>query len=254
MEQDFDLLAGESPEHSERKSKGQVGEKDFITPVIEGKLPACEVKIGAESDVATAEGKIRSLVMGNKLRSWAEVLSGPTPKQPELLLGSNSGLGMLPKAVNQELIEETKVVDQPIGGSSSPVIKEQNLDLDLASDRELASLDHFGLLKTTWLATVDAAFWVLWFDKARDGHLEQSVSRVIGGKYTSILHFLPREASRAGSYTPSCGNVNLRQEHSSCSSRLVLVSSATFLAPSQQLGNGLGDAPTKKGRQGDVDP
>ncbi|KAL4377609.1 hypothetical protein GQ457_02G038450 [Hibiscus cannabinus] len=113
MEQDFDLLAGESPEHSERKSKGQVGEKDFIAPVIEGKLPACEVKIGAESDVATAEGKIRSLVMGNKLRSWAEVLSGPTPKQPELLLGSNSGLGMLPKAVNQELIEETKVVDQP---------------------------------------------------------------------------------------------------------------------------------------------
>ncbi|KAL4333298.1 hypothetical protein GQ457_07G006820 [Hibiscus cannabinus] len=107
-------------------------------------LSGCEVKIGAESDVAAAEGRIRSLDMGNNLRSWAEVLSGPTPKQPELLLGSNSGLGLLPKAVNQELIEETKVVGQPIGGTSSPVDKEQNLDLDFASDREMDSLDHFG--------------------------------------------------------------------------------------------------------------
>ncbi|KAL4340333.1 hypothetical protein GQ457_08G008340 [Hibiscus cannabinus] len=97
-----------------------------------------------EINVAAAEGRIRSLDMGNNLRSWAEVLSGPTPKQPELLLGSNSGLGLLPKAVNQELIEETKVVDQPIGGTSSPVDKEQNLDLDFASDREMDSLDHFG--------------------------------------------------------------------------------------------------------------
>ncbi|KAL4290348.1 hypothetical protein GQ457_14G021110 [Hibiscus cannabinus] len=78
--------------------------------------------------------------MGNKLRSWAEVLSGPTPKQPELLLGSNSGLGMLPKAVNQELIEETKVVDQPIGGTR-PVDKEQNLDMDFASDRALSNIE-----------------------------------------------------------------------------------------------------------------
>ncbi|KAK9028736.1 hypothetical protein V6N11_025883 [Hibiscus sabdariffa] len=101
MEQDFGMMAGESPEHSERKSKGQV-----------------------ESDVAAVEGKMRSLDMGNKLRSWAEVLSGPTPKQPELLLRSNSGLGMLHKAVNHELNEETKVVDQPIGGTSSPVDKE----------------------------------------------------------------------------------------------------------------------------------
>ncbi|KAK8991398.1 hypothetical protein V6N11_062413 [Hibiscus sabdariffa] len=144
MEQDFGMMAGESPEHSEGKSKGQVGEKDFNALVIEGKLSGCEVKIGAESDVAGAEGRIRSLDMGNNLRSWAEVLSGPTPKQPELLLGSNSGLGLLPKAVNQELIEETKVVDQPIGGTSSPVDKEQNLDLDFASDREMDSLDHFG--------------------------------------------------------------------------------------------------------------
>ncbi|KAL4284789.1 hypothetical protein GQ457_16G009010 [Hibiscus cannabinus] len=90
-------LVGVTTTHSEGKSKGQVGEKDFNALVIEGKLSGCEVKIGAESDVAGAEGRIRSLDMGNNLRSWAEVLSGPTPKQPELLLGSNSGLGLLPK-------------------------------------------------------------------------------------------------------------------------------------------------------------
>ncbi|KAL4284829.1 hypothetical protein GQ457_16G008970 [Hibiscus cannabinus] len=120
--------------------------KKVIGHVVEEelwKLQKCLVgvttTIGAESDVAGAEGRIRSLDMGNNLRSWAEVLSGPTPKQPELLLGSNSGLGLLPKAVNQELIEETKVVDQPIGGTSSPVDKEQNLDLDF--DRALSNIE-----------------------------------------------------------------------------------------------------------------
>ncbi|KAK8617155.1 hypothetical protein V6N13_117122 [Hibiscus sabdariffa] len=149
MEQKMGMEDEEIPEFSGGKSKSHEGIESPNGLQREEKLPSYVVNEGIHPEAIGANRKTQRLHKESKLRSWAEVLSGSISKQTVLKDGPNSGMGLSSKAINQELNEENNIVDQTNVGFSSLVDKgyNQKLDPDIATDKEVDSLDQFDELE-----------------------------------------------------------------------------------------------------------